>query len=402
MLLLLCCLNSFSQNLDELLQEVVSKNPELSALNSQFLAAQERIQQESQLSNPTIGLGVPILRPETRLGPQIVMVSASQMFPWFGTFKAKENVMIEMSEAKYQAIALLKLDLFYQLKEAYYTLHFNLEKINVLRENLSLYVALEQISLSKVTSGTTTTADVYRAQLKQQKIAQDIREVEFENKQLSAIINQLIKAPLDNQIIPSENANEITTFNYDTTAFRNNLQNHPKIAMLTHEALASESRQVLSQKMNTPNFGVGIDYSLVGARTDANPLNNGRDIFIPKVMLTIPLYQKRNNTVQKEESFIQESIVFQQEAIEDIIMRQLSNLKTDYDTYLSQITFCQKQIETTNLAIEVLLSKYSSSGTSFDEILQLYTELLKHQIHILNAKLQTKLTVAKVEKLTAY
>ena len=399
---LLSCANLLGQNLDELLGELVANNSELKAINNQFLAAESRIQQESQLSNPTIGVGVPVLRPETRLGPQITMVSATQMFPWFGTFKAKEEVMIQMSEIKYHEVALLKLDLVYQLKEAYYQLSFNQQKTKVLVRNIELYQALEQIALSKVESGNGTTADVFRVQLKKQKIDQAIIEIEFQNKQLSAIINQLIKAPLTNNIVPTDKYNEQEILDFATTRFRNNLEKHPKIAQLSNQTAASENRQTVSQKMNGPMIGVGVDYSLVGERTDANPIGNGRDILIPKVMLTIPLYQKKNNSIQKEEGFIQESIAFQKTAFEDVIMRQLVNLKTENDKYLSQITFYQKQIETTKMAIEIMLSNYSGSGTGFDEILQLYNELLISEVKILNSKLQSKLVIAKIEKLTAY
>ena len=395
-------LNTFSQSLDDLLKKLVENNSELKAVHSQFLAAQEKIEQESQLPNASFGVGIPALRPETRLGAQTTMISASQMFPWFGTFKSKESVMIEISEIKYQEIVSLKLDLFYQMKEAYYNLASNLQKTKVLEENINLYNALEQIALSKVESGKATTADVYRVQLKRQIVEQAIIEINFQNQQLKAIINQLTKEPLDNEIIPSEDFSEIEPLNFDTSAFRITIQNHPKIASLSHQSLASENRQSLSQKMNAPMIGFGIDYSLVSERTDANPINNGRDILVPKIMLSIPLYQKKNNSIQKEEQLIQESLDFQKIAFEDLIMRQLINIKTDYDKNLSQILFYEKQIVTTEQTIEILIANYSSGATGFDEVLQLYKELLGYQLDILQAKLQVKLNISKVEKLTAY
>jgi outer membrane protein TolC len=399
---LISCFNLFGQNLDELLQKLVTNNSELKAVNNQFLASQEKIEQESQLPNASFGAGVPLLRPETRLGPQITMISASQMFPWFGAFKTKENVMIEMSKVKYEEIASLKLDLFYQIKEAYYKLTANQEKIKVLEENISLYNTLEQIALSKVESGKATTADVFRVQLKRQKVEQAVIEINFVSQQLAAIINQLTRESFDNEIVPTENFNEIDALNFDSSAYRLTIQNHPKIAMLSHQSLASENRQSLSQKMNAPMIGFGIDYSLVSERTDANPINNGRDILIPKVMLSIPLYQKKNKSVQKEEQFIQEGIDFQKTAIEDLIMRQLINIKTDYDKSLSQVVYYEKQMATTKQALEILLANYSGGGTAFDEVLQLYSELLVYQLDVLNSKLQIKLSVAQIEKLTDY
>jgi outer membrane protein TolC len=253
-----------------------------------------------------------------------------------------------------------------------------------------------------VESGKATIADVFRVQLKRQKVEQAVIEINFVSQQLAVIINQLTREPFDNEIVPTENFNEIDALNFDSSAYRLTIQNHPKIAMLSHQSLASENRQSLSQKMNAPMIGFGIDYSLVSERTDANPINNGRDILVPKIMLSIPLSQKKNKSVQKEEQLIQEGIDFQKTAIEDLIMRQLINIKTGYDKNLSQVVYYEKQMATTKQAVEILLANYSGGGSAFDEVLQLYSELLVYQLDDLNAKLQIKLSVAQIEKLTDY
>ena len=76
---------------------VVSNNTQLKSIELEYQAVLENKNQVNQLPNPQIGIGVPVLRPETRLGPQLMMVSASQMFPWFGTLKSKEDVVITKS-----------------------------------------------------------------------------------------------------------------------------------------------------------------------------------------------------------------------------------------------------------------------------------------------------------------
>ena len=104
LLIVLCALcldKSNAQPLDSLLQLVVNNNTQLKAIELEYQAVLEKKNQVNQLPNPQLGVGVPVLRPETRLGPQMMMVSATQMFPWFGTLKSKEEVVISMSKAKY-------------------------------------------------------------------------------------------------------------------------------------------------------------------------------------------------------------------------------------------------------------------------------------------------------------
>ena len=98
-------LRTHAQSLDSLLQLAVSQNSQLKSLELEYKAALAKADQMSQLPNPQIGVGIPILQPETRLGAQQVMVSASQIFPWFGTLKAKEEVAISMSTIRYEKMA---------------------------------------------------------------------------------------------------------------------------------------------------------------------------------------------------------------------------------------------------------------------------------------------------------
>ncbi|MBK7342983.1 MAG: hypothetical protein IPJ06_07730 [Saprospiraceae bacterium] len=73
----------------------------------------------SQLPEPEVGLGLFVLPVETRLGPQWVRLSASQMFPWKGTLQARENVAIAMASVRYERIAASRLQLHDQIRKAY-------------------------------------------------------------------------------------------------------------------------------------------------------------------------------------------------------------------------------------------------------------------------------------------
>ena len=118
-----------AQSLQELLGVAELNNYELRALEDEYLAALEKAPQVSQLPDPEASLGLFLLPPETRLGPQRIALGVSQMFPWKGTLEAREVVALSNAQAKYQRIAAAKLNLFYQVKLAYFQL-YELEKIH--------------------------------------------------------------------------------------------------------------------------------------------------------------------------------------------------------------------------------------------------------------------------------
>lgn len=302
-LTLLTCLHSpvYAQTLDSLYRLAVDNNPKLKALELEYQAELTKKDQVSQLPQPQLGTGLPILRPETRLGPQVVMLNASQMFPWFGTLDAKEELTIQMAKVRYEELMAERLNVIYEIKTAYYGLNYLQKEIELIHENLDNYDALESIALGKVEAGNASLSEVLRIQSEIAAIETRLELIKLEQRTLNADINRLIKAPLDQEIeIPDSIQYQSISLDFESTRLKLE-QNHPLLQQLNYQFQASQSRVEVSQKMNQPTFGVGLDYSIVNPRIDANPANNGRDILVPRVMLSIPIYRKRHNAVISQE-----------------------------------------------------------------------------------------------------
>lgn len=395
-------INTNAQSLDSLLQLVVENNTQLKSIELEYQSVLEKKNQVTQLPNPQLGIGIPALRPETRLGPQMMMISASQMFPWFGTLKSKEEVVISMSKAKYEQIAIVKLDLFYQVKSAYYQLYFLEQKQAVLEDNIELFESLEAISLAKVESGQATLADVLRVQTKLQSLRQQILMIDNQKLVFQSNINELTKQPTSTKIELVDSL-VLPVLQYDLASFKNKIEsNHPLIAQVNYQIEQSNNSIAVNSNMNKPTLGLGLDYSLVGQRTDANPMNNGRDILVPKVMLSIPIYRKSYNAKNEEEKLIQQSLEVKKETITDKMISLLINYKADYDNGLLENSLYQNQSSTMQMAYDVLLSEYSSSGKGFEELLMVQNQLLDFDLGIYKAELKANIAQANIERITKF
>lgn len=391
-----------AQSLDSLLQLVVDNNTQLKSIELEYQSVLEKKNQVNQLPNPQLGVGIPALRPETRLGPQMMMVSASQLFPWFGTLKSKEEVVISMSKAKYEQISIVKLDLFYQVKSAYYQLYFLEQKQAIIKDNIELFESLESISLAKVESGQATLADVLRVQTKLQSLRQQLLMIENQKLVFESNINELTKQPTSTKI-QLEDSLVLSVLEYDLATFKSKIENnHPLIAQVNYQIEQSNNSIAVNSNMNKPTLGLGLDYSLVGQRTDANPMNNGRDILVPKVMLSIPIYRKSYQAKIEEEKLIQLSLEVKKETITDKMINLLINYKADYDNGLLENSLYQNQTSTMQMAYDVLLSEYSSSGKGFEELLMVQNQLLEFDLGIYQAELKANIAQANIERITKF
>ena len=394
--------NVNAQSLDSILQLVVENSLELKALHLEYEAELLKIDQVRQIPNPQLGVGIPVSPPETRLGPQVMMISASQMFPWFGTQKAKEDVVISMSKAKYERITVVRLGLFNKVKVAYYQLIFLDEKHEVIIKILEHYEALKSVSLAKMQSGSTSMANVLRIQLKIDELKMNLLRIDISKDKFYAEINAITQQPWGTIVTPVKEIG-IQELSFDLEATKLKIQTHyPLIVKLDQEIQVSKDRQLVNKKMGAPVFGIGMDYALVNERTDMNPSNNGRDIFVPKLMLSVPIYRKAYKAIDAQELKNQEVLELNKEDLSTRIISQLLKSLADYKNALVDIELNGQLIETSNMAYDILLSEYSTSSKGFDDLLQIQNQILKYRLALAKAELSAKVAMSTINQYTDY
>ena len=76
---------------------------------------------------------------------------------------------------------------------------------------------------------------------------------------------------------------------------------------------ASEANETVAQKEGLPKLGVGLDYAIVGKRTDMEVADNGKNILMPMVSVSIPIFRKKYKAAEKEAQLMQENYSLQKE-----------------------------------------------------------------------------------------
>ncbi len=392
-----------SQSLDSLLHKAYSQNPALKALQFEYEAALQKGPQVSQLPDPLVGLGVPILRPETRLGGQVLSISASQMFPWFGTLRAKEDKVVPMAKSKYERIAATRLNIDYQIKTAYYNLYLLNGTQSLIKKNIRIFESLENVALAKVESGKSIASDVLTVRIKVEELNQQIRILEEEKQIHSAMINAAINSPSYERIHVTISDLQLAELAYDLNQLKQKIESgHPLIHQLDWNIEVADKELAINAQTSKPSLGVGLDYSLVKGRTDAMPISNGRDILIPKVMVSIPIYRKKYAAKREEERLKQQAYAMQKEQLTNTMMNQIQGFKSDYESAMLMYNLAEKQIEITTSAYDILLGYYSSYGQRFDELMKQRSDINKYERAMLKAVVQTHISTFKIERLTDY
>jgi Cu(I)/Ag(I) efflux system membrane protein CusA/SilA len=390
--------STYAQSLNSLVTEAVENNLELKVLEKEYFAALEKAPQVSELPDPEVGVGVFPLPVETRLGAQILRVGATQMFPWKGLLNGKKELELAKAKALFERIGARALDLSYQVEQAYFQLYDIEKSQSIIRRNVVILEALEQLALTKVESGKTTAADVLRVQLKIEELNQELIILETAKTKPIASINQLLNRPLETPIVTTDSLS-FAILPFDKNALSANIEaSHPMLRMFELQQDISRQAIALNELNEKPSFGVGLDYIMVNKRSDADPSKNGRDIIQLRGSVKIPLFKKKYEAKEKEEQLKIAALTDKKAEVLSRFMAAIEKAYADYEMAQLKINLYERQIEITQAAINILETNYSAKGNNFDELLRLEKELIDYDLKILKAIVQSHFAKSSIER----
>jgi outer membrane protein TolC len=386
---------SNAQTLADYLEVASEKNPQLKAKYTDFEVALQQVAQVNFLPDPNISLGYFISPVETRVGAQQTRIGLSQMFPWFGTLKTAENVSKLQAEATYQEFLNAKNQLFMQVKTAYYPLYEVKRKIILQKENLAILNSYKQLATTGFKNSKNSMVDVIRVEIMIENIQTDIKLLQDQIKPLETQFNILLNRPDSLSVLVAD-----SLFLIDYQELRD-FENHPVLQSFDLKIQATQQAEILAQKQRMPKFGLGLDYVIVAERNDMAVPDNGKDVFMPMVSMSLPIYRKKYDAAVKETQLKQTALNYYKESFENQLVAEFEQTLYNLKKSEELLRLYDKQTQNTQQAINLLMIAYANLGKDFEDILRMQQELLKYQIAEANALTLFYISLAKLDYLTS-
>lgn len=373
---------SNAQELQSLIDEALANNPKIKQFELQYKRVSEKVNEVNTLPNTNIGIGYFVSEPETRTGAQRFKVSVKQMLPWFGTVSSRENYVSSLADAKFEDITIVKRQLIASVSTSYYNLYAIRGKQQILTQNINLLKTYETMVLTSVEVGKASAVDVLRLQMRQNDLNQskDILQQQFLAEQTA--FNKLLnrdKNTAINVVSELEIPLEDSTINLDS------LQFHPELIKYEKLYQSIEKSELLNQKESNPMIGFGLDYINVAQRPDLNFNDNGKDIIMPMVSLSIPIFNKKyksktkQNEIQQEEFNSQKQERFNKlETLLDKAINERTSARIRYNTQ-------SKNLKQAKNAETILVKSYETGTIDFNDVLDIQELQLKFQLNQIKA-----------------
>ncbi len=350
------------------------------------------------MPDPTFSFGYFISPVETRVGPQRARFSLTQMFPWFGTLKTQGDVASLMAEAKYQLFLDARNQLYYQVAAAYYPLYELNQWKKIEQENIDILESYKTIANSKFKNGTAPMVDVLRVDIMLKDAVTSLSILNQKEKTLQTTFNKLLNRNEDvavaiNDSLPAEAIP--ANFRKDSL-----LANNPMLDALDLKIKASEASELTAQKQGLPKVGIGLDYVVIGERTDMALSDNGKDVLMPMVSVSIPLFRKKYDAAEKEAQLMQENYTFQKTDMENSLTSSYEMAWFQIQQQQQLLSLYEQQIQTSQQSLNLLFTSYGNSGKEFEEVLRMQQQLLKYEKMKATAEVQFQIALAKLNYIT--
>ncbi len=386
-----------SQQLTTLIDEALVNNPKIQRFELKYKIASEKIKEVNTLPNTEFGFGYFLSEPETRTGAQRFKISAKQMLPWFGTITARENYINSLANTKYEDILITKRKLIASVSQSYYNLYSMRAKQKVLSENIALLKTYETLALTSVEVGKASAVDVLRLQMRQNELEQlkqiltqqylaeqtTFNKLLNRDKTIKINIVDLLSIPLQDDLIISEN-----------------LKIHPELTKYDKLYKSIEQSELVNQKESKPMFGLGLDYVAVSERPNMNFSDNGKDIVMPMVSLSIPIFNKKHKSKTRQNELKQQEITAQKQdrlnALQTILAKAINNRASAKISYDTQV----KNLKQAKDAESILIKNYETGTINFNDLLDIQELQLKFQMNQIEAVQKYYSTTSIINYLT--
>ena len=399
LIILLTIPGGFAQTLDDYFKIAAENNPGLQAEYKAFEAAMQKVPQVNTLPDPAFSFGYFISPVETRVGPQRAKFSLSQMFPWFGTLKARGDAATLQAEAKYQAFLDARNRLYFQVAAAWYPLYELNKWKQIEQENIDILESYKTIATTKFENGRGSMVDVLRVDIMLKDAETRLKILNDKEKPLLSTFNNLLNR---NEYAPIVVADSLSIQELPAGISKDSLLNrNPVLAELDLKIKASEASEVVAQKQGLPTVGVGLDYVIVGEPSGMTSADNGKDVLMPMVSVSIPLFRKKYKAAEQEARLMQESFTLQKENRLNALVSEYDRAKFELQQQQQLVELYDKQISTTRQSLNLLFTTYGNSGREFEEVLRMQQQLLQYEKNKATALTEFQIARAKINYLTA-
>ncbi len=383
--------------LAELVATVRTNNPEIQAARYQARAMHARVPQVASLPDPQLMTTVFFESIQTAAGPQEVMLSLSQRFPWFGKLDARAQMAYYDAMAAYARLETVELEVIERVKLAYYDLYY---QANATRETRALQSRLKDvlpIVRSKLQAGAGLES-VYQVQIELSRLKTSLIQLQQGTTKVQAQLAGALHLPSETRIDAVGHFNR-TPVTLSVEALIEIAQSrHPELIARRREICRDRASVDLACRNYWPDLTLSVNWYEVGG-SGLSPVANGEDAYSATVGVNLPLRRTRLDAAVREARNKASQSARRYTAQQDKVRAEVRALFAQFQEHDQVLDILESEIlqqaeDTLKLSIEA----YEQNKLNFQQLFEVYRALLKYRIDHHKRKALREQIIASLER----
>jgi len=463
--LISCIVARGQQYPDSLLRylEIAAKNnPTVLQKFNEYQAALQKIPQVGSLPDPEISAGVFLSPMELVSGNQVADLRLMQMFPWFGVLRYGKDEMSLMAKAKFELFRDAKLQVFYDVQRSWYELYKVQKDISISEKNIEILKLIERLALVRFksaalessgtpsqssanssarnsgtntgssgmqtmggdqsnaassgsnqsssmqtgtmgsSSGSSGLADIYRIQIESSDLENNIALLKNQQNSIIAKFNTYLNRPVTSPVYTYENITRDSLEFSLTVVSDSMLAHNPMLGMLDFEKQSLEARKKMVTRMGYPMVGLGLNYSVIGKSAMSTSSMNGKDMVMPMVVLTLPIYRKKYTAMQNEAELLKSATAENYQATANSLQSEYYQAVLLYQDAQRRIKLYENQYQLASKSLDLMLKSFSTSSSGLTDVLRIRQQTLDYELRQVDALADFNTAIAWLKRLMAY
>ena len=388
-------------SLQTYMEAAIRNNPAVIAEYKAYKAQAISCLGAGQLNDPEVNIGVYPGGMQHVNVKQIMTVSVMQMFPWFGTLKNAKQMQMQKAEVAFQKFREDGVAIVYDVQRQWYQILATQEQIKAIEDNLKVLGDVKKIALYQYTAASNKMNAKMSSQLRieaeevklQEQIASLKDKLELQKQQLNLFMHRSAESRV---VLPdSMEVRELPAVNWAELE-----KNNPRLQMLEAERERYRAQGEMAKNQGKPMFGVGVQYML-NSKVDMPMMEsmNGKDMLMPMVKVTLPIYRKKTNASVKAAELMQESTKYNYQRQQDVLRSAYLGIEQRAADAKREMALYDKEMQLLDRTLELMRAEYATGATSLTDILATSRETINYALKKFEAQAKYNTIVAEYEKL---
>jgi outer membrane protein TolC len=333
-----------------------------------------------------------------------------------------------MANAKFELFRDAKLQVFYEVQKTWYELCKIRKGISISEKNIEILKTIERLALVRFKSaplggagptssgagmsstqappmgsstGGSGLADLYRIQMEAGELENSIALLKNQEQSVTVLfngyLNRLPESPVFTDEILSADSLGLSLIAVSDSM----LSKNPMLNMLEFEKQSIDARKKMVAAMGYPMVGLGLNYSLINKNMMSESAMNGKDMIMPMVSVTLPVYRKKYNATKNEADLLKTATSQNYEASVNALQTEYYNAVQMFRDAGRRMELFKNQFQLASRSFDLMLKSFSTSSSGLTEILRVQQQMLDYELRQVEAVADYNTAIAWLNRLMA-